>query len=451
MIARTQNPATDPPTIHQASPSANPQLPAMPTDTQQKNPHINPWFILSLGVLLFSILRGIRFPNLWSYTHYLFNYDAGFTKRGLIGEVVSRLDSPYLASYEFFLIFSAILFGINMILIATLARDLVRDHNPLLVGSALLFLSSSAIIFLAHTIGYFDHLGLMIALITLKIANFYRKILFLSLTLPIALLSHEGILVLFFPAIFMSLLFSIDANKKGKGVLLTGIFSLAALLFTFQLSNSTLTFEETGQLYNTLHKENSTPLRSDAFAVLYRTPEDNSNIMKRIWSKEDRPRELINSLLVTLPTVVAINTVILLILAGSGTSPLLIILAISASLSPLVLHLFAWDMHRWNSMAITTSFLMLVVSYNRIGNRRGADQTPVLSGGEGGEGARPGGKRDGPLGIPAIFLFLLFFNGAASIPLFDRYHVKQIPFVDHTNYIRDLNAGRATFPDVPNH
>ena len=39
--------------------------------------------LLALVVILFlySILRGIRFPNLWAATHFYFNYDPGFIKR----------------------------------------------------------------------------------------------------------------------------------------------------------------------------------------------------------------------------------------------------------------------------------------------------------------------------------------------------------------------------------
>ena len=70
------------------------------------NFEIKPYCFVILAIFFLSILRGIRFPNIWSYSHFLFNYDFGFTKRGLIGEIISQVNNPYLISYEFFL-FSA--------------------------------------------------------------------------------------------------------------------------------------------------------------------------------------------------------------------------------------------------------------------------------------------------------------------------------------------------------
>ena len=38
------------------------------------------------GLFLFSLMRGFKELNRWNYTHFLFDYEFGFVKRGIIGE-----------------------------------------------------------------------------------------------------------------------------------------------------------------------------------------------------------------------------------------------------------------------------------------------------------------------------------------------------------------------------
>ena len=73
------------------------------------------WYLVALVTMAISILRGIRFPNMWSYSHFLFNYDFGFVKRSLLGAIISQFDSAYLRSYEFFLVLSMIIFVVNVL------------------------------------------------------------------------------------------------------------------------------------------------------------------------------------------------------------------------------------------------------------------------------------------------------------------------------------------------
>lgn len=139
---------------------------------------IKPWYFVIFAILFLSILRGIRVPNIWSYSHFLFNYDLGFIKRGLIGEIISQFNNPYLLSYEFFFIFSIAILFIVIVLISLLLKDLINSHNPIFIGCSVVFSSSLAVVFLSHSVGYFDHIGLLVALITLKINGFYKKIFF---------------------------------------------------------------------------------------------------------------------------------------------------------------------------------------------------------------------------------------------------------------------------------
>jgi len=390
--------------------------------------NLNPYHALALGILFVSLLRGIRFPNLWSYTHFLFNYNFGFVKRGLLGEIVSRLDNPYFISYNFFLLFSLTIFIINIILLYLLITDFIKNNKHILFGSALVYVSGLGIVFLAHTIGYSDQIGLLITLITLKIQGFYKKLLFIFPATIFALLTHEAFLILFFPTIFISLLLSIEKREKNKFVLFA-LFSVFSLSLAFLASHFTLSPQKTQAIYNSLASQTDIPLRKDAFNVLYQDARSNYQHMQYVWTARERLVQLVQSLMVTLPSLALFIYITYHILKQAQAKSHIIILAILASISPLLLHFFAWDMHRWNTLAITSSFLVLYATY--------------------------ASKRNPPISlrfsknIYAIFVFLLFLNGISQIDLFDRYYVKLFPFFEHQQYIASLLFGRDVFPHIP--
>jgi len=403
------------------------------SDNSNFDPKI--WYFFIFSVLFLSIMRGIRFPNVWSYTHFLFNYDFGFTKRGLIGEILNKLNDSYLMTYDFFLIFSAVIFFMNIILISLLLKNLIDSRKSVFIGCSLVFSSSLAVVFLSHSIGYFDHIGLLIALITQKISGFYRKIIFLFISMPFALLIHEAILIIFFPVIFMSLLFSIE--KKDfviKKITILSFFSASMFLLTLLISNYNLEKSEAYEMHDNLQASIRFSLRKDAFNVLHRDSKDNFQLMKNAWLKnKNRFLELTPSILATAPTIAIFIYFSILLLKKSKTDIYLIVLSVLAALSPLLLHFFGWDMHRWNTLTITTSFIMLNIAYSsKLKNQPTMTLNLTTSN-----------------HIYPAFIFVIFLNGASSIPLFDGYRVEQFPFIEHQKYVFDLIRGRETFPNVP--
>ncbi|MCA9936041.1 MAG: hypothetical protein KC415_19045 [Anaerolineales bacterium] len=384
------------------------------------------WRFFALTILGFSILRGIRYPNMWSYSHFLFNYDLGFVKRGLLGEAMTHLGSPFFVSYEFFVIFSSILFAINMLLLSMLIVDTVNGRNPILIGALLVFISSMAIVFLAHTIGYFDQIGLLLTLLTLRLRTFRKKMLFLVIAMPIALLIHEAILVIFFPVNFMSLLLTIGENGRVKKLALLTLFSAIILALVFTISKYTPDQSQTDQLYANLQANLDYPLRKDAFSVLHRDFAENFQRTINRWTPE-RLMELRQSVLVTVPSFLLFIYITALILKQASAKPTIILLAILASSSPLVLYFFGWDMHRWNTLTITTSFLMLTIVHNHAGQ-------PAINVSH---------------RIYFLFALMVFLNAISTITLFDGYYVKQFPFMEHQNYLLDLIRGIEKFPYIP--
>lgn len=388
----------------------------------------NAWFYTVLAIVLLSVLRGIRFPGMWSYTHFLFNYDYGFTKRALLGGIVNYLDIPFLASYEFFLIFSMALFITNLVLLCLLLKELTENGTPILVGSSLIFASSLAVVFLSHSIGYFDHIGLMITLITLKTRGFYKKLYFLTPSLILALLVHEAILVIFFPLIIMSLLFSIKPWTGKRKIAVLSLFSASVVVLGMFVTTASLESEDVHKMYTGLQTQSDHTLRKDAFHVLRIDSEKNYEIMQTLWSDKRVVIQMGESLLVTAPVILLLIYCSVLILRKSGNKPFLMILSILAPLSPLLLHIIAWDMHRWNTLTVTTGFLMLYIVYTSMNS-----DLPVKT----------------PNYILPMIVFILFLNGASTIGLFDGYRVKQFPFIEHREYFLDIYSGKDAFPHVP--
>jgi hypothetical protein len=385
------------------------------------------WRYVIFSILFITILRGIRFPNLWSYSHFLFNYDFGFIKRGFIGTIISQLNNHYLFSYDFFFIFSLSIFIINIILLSLFIKDFIDRQSPLFIGVSLVFVSSLAIVFLSHTVGYFEQIGLLFALITLKLKGFYKKIFFLLFSMPIALLIHESILIIFYPVIFMSLLFNIETIGGTRKKLKLIAFTALLVLLVFIIANHTLVGAEANEMNVRLQAKTEQPLRQDAFNVLLRDSDDNFHIMKSLWFNKTRLSVLISSFLVTAPTFLFFIYLTVVILKKAKVELYLILLCVLASISPLLMHFEGWDMHRWNTLSITTSFLMLLIVYSL--NRKHTAAIPGY--------------------VYPIIIFLIFLNGISSIPLFDGYSVKQFPFSEHLTYIINLIKGKELFPSVP--
>lgn len=386
------------------------------------------WYFVAFFIMAVSALRGIRYPNLWAYSHYLFNYDFGFVKRGLLGEILHVLNIPYLYTYQFFCLLSFLILLINFVLLGQIVKCFIDRGKPVLTFCALLFVSSMAIVFLAHTVGYFDEIGLLVTLISLKIEGFYKKLLILALLMPFLLLIHETAFVIFYPVLFVSLFFSIKKDAWNQQFPLLIVFSVLLLFLVVLLGHATLDANSAGHMFVNMQTKVGHHLRPDAFDVLDRGLERNVFLMQDVWSQPDFATVFLLSLLVTVPVFASFVLLFVYLLRGEKANGYLIVMCICAALSPLTLHFVAWDMHRWNTLTITTSFLTLYVVLGSI------PKDPLFE-----LEAR----------VFPIFVLLVFLNGASSIPLFDSFYVKDYPFSEHVKYIQDVMSGDARLFSVP--
>jgi hypothetical protein len=225
----------------------------------------------------------------------------------------------------------------------------------------------------------------------------------------------------------MSLLFSIESEGQIKKKLMLAVFSVLMILLVFIIANHTLVGSEANEMNSSLQNKTGQSLRQDAFSVLVRDSQDNFQIMQNLWFDKLKLSNLILSLMVTAPTFLFIIYFMVSILKKVKFNYYLIVLSILASISPMLMHLWGWDMNRWNTLSITTSFLMLYIVSSL--NKKQPIQTSNC--------------------VYPVLIFIIFLNGISSIPLFDGYYVKQFPFDEHLKFIFDLMNGKATIPSIP--
>lgn len=99
-----------------------------------------------------------------------------------------------------------------MLLLGACLKRLIELADAGLAACALIFASSMSVVMLAHTIGYSDQIGFMVALITLQLHRFRYRYLSALLGGTVAILAHEAAFVVFFPLLFLALAMSAKAE-----------------------------------------------------------------------------------------------------------------------------------------------------------------------------------------------------------------------------------------------
>jgi len=395
------------------------------------------WWYLATGLLaLFTVLRGIRYPSSWTYTHYLFNYDFGFVKRGFVGAVVGVFNTPALYTYESFFVFTVLISLANIVLLALVLRDFINSGQPALLGAALVFVSSMGLVYLAHTVGYFDHIGLLLTLIALRITDFNKKLIYLCFAMLLALLIHEGNLIMFFPVMFMSLVLSSglaktikpDTAALKKRFVLIGVFALAVLVTAQFMSQARHDGATIKAMMDRDIAEANYPIRKGAYGVMNSHTRYAVKQMIPMWQDPERYPKMAKSLAVTLPAALFFIYLTVIMLRRQSVHRYLIILAVLAALSPLVLHALAYDLERWNTLMVATSFLMLAAAF-------AADPESA--------------KALPPQRVLPLALVLVAVQCVSTTKLMDGQEVENFPFTAHREYISDFMSGKETFPWEP--
>ena len=226
----------------------------------------------------------------------------------------------------------------------------------------LVFFSSSGLVFLSHTIGYFEHPALLVALVAMGISRFDLRYLFVLLFLPPAILLHEAALPIFGAVI--AYIFVLDICRSPSAARIVSCLLLFAMLTLISVValNGTLPENLAQALYEKLQSRADYQLRRDGFDVLIRGLGIHFPIMAAMRHDKIYLIEFFSSLLVALPAVVFLLASSIRMLIQGKNRAILIVAACVASLSPSLLHAVAWDCARWNTLTITTSYLVLLAT-----------------------------------------------------------------------------------------
>jgi len=387
-------------------------------------------------LLAYSLLRGLRSPNLWAATHGLFDYESGFTRRGLLGAVLRLIDAPFVYTYAFFFWLSAALLAANVALLVVLTAGHFRSRNAAPAWATLVYFSGMGVVFMAHTIGYFDQAGLLLALVALCVRDFRARYALVAVALSLLILVHETAFVTFGPVLCFIL--ALDASRAATPGRMRALAALAVwlILEVVLVGRSSLSPAAAHDLYATLQSRADFPLRRDAFDVLTRSFADNVAATIAMWRDASFVDAFLHSAAVALPSIVFILGVAVHALAAGRHRRGLWVAACAAGLSPLALHLVGWDCVRWNTLAITTSFVALLAVTRSMGAGRRESDVRVMRGSP---------------ALAAVAVPLVVMNLVTGVTLFDSREVQSFPFRDHVDYVRDAWAGRTPFPPRPAH
>jgi hypothetical protein len=386
-----------------------------------------------VALLLNSILRGIRTPGGWAATSLLINYDFGFSRRALLGAIISWLHAPILYTYVFAFWFSVVIFAANVCALLRLLMRVFAVGSTDAKLSALVFTSSFGVVLLAHCIGYSEQIPLLVTLIALQIDGFYARASFVAALFPACLLIHETALPMFLPVICFRFLADLaDQSDQRKVYTACALFiflaTLGLTIGMFRLSKPLAL-----DMYHSLQSKADFPLRPDEFVWLMRSSLDSMRLALRFYTDNAYFRRLlIYSLIVTLPSTLYLLARSMKLLRARGYPAVMCWLAGLSSTSPLLLDVVGvGDTARYNSMGTTVSFL--VFSTTLLYFRPRINREPAT-------------EAQFAWLIPAMLVML---NLGSTIRLFDYYVVQGFPYEQHVDDVTKMLTGQQAFPPRP--
>ncbi|CAH9018263.1 hypothetical protein [Candidatus Nitrosacidococcus sp. I8] len=296
-----------------------------------------------------------------AYTHYLFNYQDGFIKRGLVGEIFRQLD--FQMSYKL-----AHVIGYCVFIIASFSL-LIAIICPFKgywqsTGFLLFFLfalsNSGTFQGFYRTLGHFDNINFILSLLCIFLIYKIKKppVYILAYALMvIAILIHEAALLMFIPLV-LAFSFYLDSSKKNilQLLLLSGalLLTTTAVFYNGMTKNSTLD-EHYSELVNTYGDH----VYYEAVEVLHdRGLEENYLYVKNKKSAY-KAKENKRILILLLPTLLIYLLFCYEEIKRDGYSKKLILLA--SAFSPLALYPIAASFYRWWGMSITNFFVAMAL------------------------------------------------------------------------------------------
>ncbi|OUS41566.1 hypothetical protein A9R00_00290 [Oleispira antarctica] len=202
---------------------------------------------ISSALLILVTILSTQFELVedWKATHWVMSYDLEFIKRGAIGSITSDLFTLPISLEQISLAAYCVYFLLSIFLILYVVPAF-KDDLPLIT---LLLSSGFALQQLGYDIGRFDHIVLLLTLVTLKIAPLCKNnpalvTILLILLSALSMLVHEAAALIAIPLTFSALSISIIKNEKSYLCPSVYLASSICIFFAIIIMGSPITSPE---------------------------------------------------------------------------------------------------------------------------------------------------------------------------------------------------------------
>lgn len=316
--------------------------------------------IITANVILPAELSSFKF------THFLFNYESEFVKRGLIGESFRLLgiEMTYqiasITSYIAFVLFSVVF----MYVIVRPFKDMPSSTGMWLF-IFLATLHSSSIQHFYLDIGRFDTFTFLLAMLGIHIISRYSTTICLAsvpLILVLMVLIHEGTFFIYFPLIIGFWIYRAESKKTLLAILSV---LLVMVIATYEIStNGVMTKMSADEQYSSLaqvHGKDMVGMHSISVLHVKDLKENLVHTFHRGFNKK-RMYEHTKLFIILFPFFLLMMVLLVEELKHTGLSKKLIFVA--SAFGPLGLYPLGHDHFRWWALTVTNLFIVLsVISY----------------------------------------------------------------------------------------
>ncbi len=382
-----------------------------------------PWLIPL--AFLHGVLAALRWPMLWATSQMVLDYHFGFGKRGLVGTVLGWVAPP---PYHYVTLarIGFIAFGIWLALLTAAGWRTVRADPGMAAAAMFLFLSAGFASLVCDA-GYLEHFGLVLALLCLLLPAGLAWLPLRAALAIVAVLAHEANFLMFVPLIAFDAWFAAGAPFAWRGLTAGAGVLLPAGAATFYLGNIRTACDHARAMAYFQSKVRDFPIRQDSVDTLCRDGAWNLHFLQSVWHSGVWSVYMGLALVVVLPSTIFDLCVIARMARGRVV---VILAAVSATISPLALLLLGADLVRFVTLMQVNSALILLSLSRRAG-------------------LPPGGALPAALRNPVWLGALAAYEIGTALVLTDASPMMKFPFVPLVQRLLDVLRGNASFVVIP--
>jgi hypothetical protein len=315
------------------------------------------WLAVAGLLILFRVISFLPGAvNGFAAGHYLFSYAGGFHKRALPGAVLDAVFG-YLPGKLIYALSLGTLAAFTVALLVFMRRGLLASNETLVLG--LVLLGTPAVLpHFAYSIGYFDPILVICALVTLAVLDSrlpeWLKLLLACVPCAIGVLTHESYLFAAFPLVLARALLRGQPTRASLWVLaaLVAVVTVAVQLF----GHPSIPLDQ--YLTQAAARTDLAP-EPETFRLLYFNLRENYAYLAEHYSNALTDARLAAALIVPIPYFVMLHDLFRLATRATGATPTRVWMARILVLAPLILILVGFDALRWVSFACLNCSLLV--------------------------------------------------------------------------------------------